>query len=135
MWKGIYKRWNPVPKLEGLRLYCEALHDDREGFRLRFRSDDSSLGIVVVRFESHLLYTNSDEANRLAGIENADEVLFPHAFWKVENSDLVKEFQRQSAHLHEHDPLTHFAFLSCNDCIDVLSIAEPQFGSGKDPFD
>ncbi|HEY9403053.1 MAG TPA: hypothetical protein VIQ24_10190 [Pyrinomonadaceae bacterium] len=135
MWKGIYKRWNPIPRLEGLRLYCEALHDDWEGFRIWLRPEDSSLGIIVVRFEAHLLYTNSDEMYRLAGIENKDEVQFPHAFWKVEDSSLVKEFHRQSVNIYENDPITHFAFLSCNDCVDVLSVNEPQFSLSKDPFE
>ena len=135
MWKGIYKRWNPIPKLEGLRLYCEALHDDWEGFRIWLRSDDSALGVIVIRFESRLLYTNSDEMYRLASIENNDEVQFPHAFWKVENSGLVTEFHRQSLNIYVDVPLTHFAFLSCTDCIDVLSVDEPQFRLGEDPFE
>jgi hypothetical protein len=135
MWKGIYKRWNPVPQLEGLRLYSDAVHDDREGFRIWLRSEDSALGVIVIRFESRLLYTNSDEMYRLAGIENNDEVRFPHAFWKVEDSGLVTEFHRQSLNIHENVPLTHFAFLSCTDCIDVLSVDEPQFNLEEHLFE
>ena len=28
MFIGRYIRWNPIPLLEGKRMYCEAVHDD-----------------------------------------------------------------------------------------------------------
>ena len=128
MWKGIYKRWNPIPQLEGVRLYCEAVHDDREGFRLWFDGEPSAfLGMIIIRFEERLLYTNSDEGSRLEGIGNFGEVQFPHTFWKVEESTLVKEFQRQSGGIYRDEEITHYAFLSCSDGIDVLSRFKPTF--------
>jgi hypothetical protein len=128
MLKGIYKRWNPVPQLEGTRLYCEAIHDDWEGFRIWLGGEPAGfLGMIIVRFDAQLLYTKSDEDSMSNIIENPDEVLFPHTFWKVEKSALVEEFQRQSGGVYTDDKITHYAFLSCNDCIDVLSISEPTF--------
>ncbi len=128
MLKGIYKRWNPIPQLEGVPLYCEAVHDDWEGFRIWFAAENRNLGVVlIVRFDARLLYTNSDEGSMLNNIENFNEVQFPHTFWEVEKSALVEEFQRQSGGIYTDDKITHYAFLSCNDCIDVLSISEPTF--------
>jgi hypothetical protein len=128
MWQGIYKRWNPIPKLEGVRLYCAAVHDDREGFRIWLDGEPTAfLGIVVIRFENVLLYTNSDEGKRLNGIENISKVQFPHGFWKVENSSLIKEFHRQSENVYESDEIIHYAFLTCDNCIDVLSWSNPAF--------
>ena len=128
MWKGVYKRWNPIPQLENVRLYDDAIHDDEEGFRIWFSGEPSLfLGIIIIRFEITLLYTNSPEGTRLNGIENFDEVQFPHTFWKVENSTLIEEFQRQSEGIYENDYITHYAFLSCNNGIDVLSTVEPTF--------
>lgn len=136
MWKGIYKRWNPIPQLEGARLYCEAVHDDREGFRLWFDGEPSDFpGVVVVRFEERLLYANSDEGSRTQGIENFSEMQLPHTFWKVEESALVEEFHLQSNGIYRNEEITHYAFLSCTDCIDVLSRFEPTFDYDIDDFD
>jgi len=133
MWNGTYKRWNPLPRLEGARVYCEAVHDDWEGFRIWLRPEEHHLGIIVVRFGRRLFYTNSDEGDRLSGVVNEDELQFPHPFWTVEDSALVTEFRRQAAGVRDDVPLTHYAFLTCNDCIDVIATEDPVFvGPGDD---
>lgn len=130
MWQGIYKRWNPVSYLEGKRLYIEAVLDDSEGFRLRFSSYNTKLGVVaIVKFETVQMYVNSDESYRLAEVQNSSKIDFPHTFWKVENSALLEEFNRQSLDIYKDDGIEHYAFLSCDECIDVLSWAKPTFVS------
>jgi hypothetical protein len=126
MFRGRYVRWNPIPELEGKRMYCEAVHDDREGFRIWFASKKPSRRLIV-RFEHVLFYANSDEGKRLALVENDAELQFPHVFWKVENSALLAEFHRQSSGTLESLDLTHYAFLSSTDCIDVLAVDDPSF--------
>ncbi len=127
MWQGKYQRWDPVPRLAGKVLYCEAVHDDWEGFRVWLRPEEPSLPMLIVKFASRLLYANSDEGDRLAGIRNMEEVKFPHAFWIVAESALVDEFHRQSVGIRANDKIVHYAFLSANDCIDVLSLEHPSF--------
>ena len=128
MWQGIYKRWNPVPYLEGKRLYLEAVHDDWEGFRIWLSSENRKLGVVaIVKFEQVQMYVNSDEMYRLSEVENGKELNFPHTFWKVEKSALLNEFHRQSVGIYEDAGIVHYAFLSCSDCIDVLSSSKPNF--------
>jgi hypothetical protein len=131
MFRGRYIRWNPIPQLEGKRMYCEALHDDWEGFRIWLQPDPHGR-MLVVRFEHVLFYANSDEGKRLAPVEKGEEMRFPHVFWKVENSALVEEFHRQSAGTCEGLPITHYAFLTSSDCVDVLSVQEPSFSGVPD---
>jgi hypothetical protein len=131
MFQGRYVRWNPIPKLEGQRMYCEAVHDDWEGFRI-WLSPERPSRMLVVRFEHVLFYANSDEGKRLAPVENDKEMKFPHVFWKVENSALLAEFHRQSSGTSESLEITHFAFLSSSDCIDVLAVGEPHFEGHED---
>jgi hypothetical protein len=138
MWKGIYKKWCPMPALGDKCLYVDAVHDDWEGFRIWFSLENNNAGVVaIVKFESVLLYTNSDESYRLSGIKNSEQVKFPHLFWKVEESELLKEFHRQSEGIYEDWDITHYAFLSGSDCVDVLSQYEPTFTyllEGDDPW-
>ncbi len=71
LWGGRYLRWSPLPELEGQRVYCEAVHDDWEGFRIWLRHERTRGPVVVARFDSKLLYLNSDEGMRLKnGPEN-----------------------------------------------------------------
>jgi len=128
MWKGYYRKWNPVPVLEDKELYVEAVHDDWEGFRIWISAENRNAGIVAIaRFENALLYTNSDESFRLSETERESGTKFPHLFWTVENSLLINEFHRQSLRIYEDWKITHYAFLSGNDCLDVLSVEPPQF--------
>ena len=130
MWQGIYKRWNPISYLEGKRLYIEAVLDDCEGFRIWISSENTKLGVVaIVKFEVVQMYVNSNESYRLTEIQNSKEIEFPHTFWKVENSGLLKEFNRQSLNTYKDDEIEHYSFLSCDECIDVLSWAKPTFVS------
>lgn len=107
-------------------MYCEAVHDDLEGFRI-WLSPEKPSRILVVRFDHVLCYVNSDEGKRLASVENDAEISFPHVFWKVENSALISEFHRQSLGTSESVAITHFAFLTSSDCIDVLALGDPIF--------
>ncbi len=111
-------------------MYCEAVHDDWEGFRIWLALENPS-GMLVVRFDNVLFYANSDEANRLSLVENSAEMKFPHVFWKVENSALIAEFHRQSCETRQAWNIMHFAFLSANDCIDVLAVVEPEFSGDE----
>jgi len=131
MFQGRYVRWNPIPELEGQRMYCEAVHDDWEGFRIWFSPQKPSR-MLIVRFEHVLFYANSDEGKRLAQVENDAELKFPHVFWKVENSALLAEFHRQSLGTSESLEIIHYAFLSSSDCIDVLAVGEPSFSGHAD---
>ena len=121
MWHGTYNRWNPIPQLEGKRLYLEAVHDDWEGMRIWLRTEKSDGGgIIVVRFNVVEAYFSSDESNRLRRIEPEQTLNFPHAFWKVENSQLIDVLNKQSCETCLPG-LQHYAILACSDCINVLA--------------
>lgn len=124
MFQGRYTRWNPLSEFEGKRMYCDVVHDDQEGLRIWF-STEKPAETLMVRFAHVLFYAKSHEGKRLSAVENDAEMKFPHVFWKVENSALLAEFHRQSSGIHESLNITHYAFLSSTDCIDVLSVDEP----------
>ena len=127
MWQGRYRRWNPLPEVEGKVLWCEGVHDDWEGFRIWLRPEERKLPMLIVHFEYYLMYVNSDEGDRLSSVLEPEDFGFPHAFWKVEESALLSEFHRQSVAIREKVDITHFAFLSASDCIDVLALEAPTF--------
>ena len=125
MWHGVYDRWNPLPEFEGQRLYCDALHHDFEGFRFRLRPENPAVSPIIIRFANPLLYLHSNESFRIAPYSPPQNLHFPHAFWKVSNSELVRLFHRASCNAYTVPPVLHYAFQPCDDCVDVLSVAEP----------
>ncbi len=132
MWKGTYKRWEPLPEWSGCRVEIDAIHDDWEGFRIWIRSHDPTKGMLIARFEPALLYCSSDESDRIAGIQPTNQALkFPHVFWIVDDSELVAIFHRQSSGLHTNRDIIHFAFLSCNQCVDVIACGLPTFSGDE----
>jgi len=132
MWIGSYEKWNPIPGFAGERFEVEAVHDDWDGFRIWFRAHDLTKGMLIARFEVPLFYSSSDEGDRLIGATNDISQEFPHLFWRVLDSSLVTEFKRQGSGVREGDLIHHFCFLSCNQCVDVLSPHEPEFSGAED---
>jgi hypothetical protein len=65
----------------------------------------------------------------LSEITNTEPLKFPHLFWKVSDSELIREFHRQAVGIYEDWKVAHYAFLGADDCIDVLSVDEPLFSN------
>ena len=125
MWIGTYTKVDPIPKYSGMRFDVEAIHDDWEGFRIWFRPHDVTKPMLIAKFDSELFYSTSDESDRLDGSKNNIQSEFPHLFWKVTESNLVDEFKRQTAGVRAKDEIQHYCFMSCNQCVDVLSFSGP----------
>ena len=72
-------------------------------------------------------YSSSDDGDRLNGAQNDINNEFPHLFWEVTDSSLVKEFKRQTAGMRTEENIYHYCFMSCNQAVDVLSLAAPLY--------
>jgi hypothetical protein len=83
--------------------------------------------MLIVLFERPFFYASSDESDRLTGATNDISKEFPHLFWTVTDSNLIAEFKRQTAGVKDDYAITHYCFLSCNQCVDVLSLVKPTF--------
>lgn len=125
MWQGKYQKWNPVPHLENEYLNIRSIHHNWDGLRIWFSPEDKVIPIII--FKQPLMYVNSEENFRLLSVENSSEMDFSHLFWKLENSQLLSEFCRQSVDSYNNREITHYAFLSAFARLDVLSETDPIF--------
>lgn len=114
-----------MPAFDGTRMSCEALHDDCEGFRIWFKPEAGPM--LIVTFPSVLFYASSEDGSRLSAMANEVPLQLPHLFWKVEQSALVAEYHRQSLGTRSQWNITHYAFPSTNEWIDVLATRPPVF--------
>ncbi len=121
MWSGTYRKWTPLPQFTNKGFFAAGLEDGENGLQFRFELDEPKL-VLTISFDSDLLYMTSDEADRLMSVELEG----PHLFWKIEDSGLLRQFHQLSMDTHKHQRITHFAFLSHDDCIDVLALDEPK---------
>jgi hypothetical protein len=110
----------PSPSAEWERI------GDFEGFRIWPPPENTVSPPVIVRFANPLLYVNSNESFRIAPYSPPQQLHFPHAFWEVTDSELVGLFHRASCNAYTVPPVLHFAFQPCDDCVDVLSVSEPE---------
>lgn len=88
--------------------------------------------MLIARFDNELFYSSSDESDRLSAVNNEISGAFPHLFWKVKESALVVEFKRQAGGVRDGDNISHYCFISCNQCIDILSLDPPAFSGLPD---
>ena len=119
-------KWTPFSKKYTHRVYCEGIHDDYEGFRILLSDQDKHSPMLRLFFENPFLYQNRDESYMISHTNIEGSFEFPHAFYIIENSDLVERFHNKSASVYRDRDLKHYAIYTSNDCIDVLSDLEPK---------
>ena len=122
-----YIKWNPIDSLPDC-LYLEGLHDDYEGFRVLLRGVDIHSRMLRIAFDLPLFYRNIDEGSFLKTLHAITEQE-RWALYTVENSSLISWFQEESyGVIYRNRQIVHYAILTPNDCIDILSEHEPHVG-------
>jgi len=120
------EQWNPFPnQQEKQGIYCEGLHDDYEGFRVLLTTEEKSAPMLRLSWENALYYQNRDEGYFFNHGDFEGDFDFPHPYYEIKKSELVKKFHHESGSAYEDWEVRHYCIYTCNDCIDVLSVAEP----------
>jgi hypothetical protein len=120
----LYQQWNPLESIPD-RLYCEAIHDDYEGFRILLKGQETDSPTFRLAFDSPLAYRNIDEG-RLLRTLNLIKDREKASLYEVKNSPWVKWFHDESLGIYEGRDLIHYAIITANDCIDVLTEFAPK---------
>ncbi len=119
----VYQKWVPIHSIPDI-LYCEALHDDYEGFRILLQGEASHSPILRVSFEFVLAYRNIDEGSAFKTLEVLNDAE-RSSFYIVQNSHWLTWFHEESCDIYKNRHITHYAILTSDDFIDVLSECEP----------
>ena len=118
-----YIKWVPIDSIPN-RMYCEAIHDDYEGFRILLKGENSRSKTLRMFFESILAYRNVDEGYMLRTLESIkDREIFP--LYTVHNSIWLRWFHEESYNIVSNKMITHYSIVTPNDIIDILSEFEP----------
>jgi hypothetical protein len=122
MKKEKYKKWLPLEDIPD-RLYLDGLYDDWEGFRLLLRHYETGR-MLRITFDPALSYRNTDEGDLLK-TEDISEGFFKWPLYIVENSRFLKWFHEESYEIRKKDNPLHYAIVTQNDFIDVISAFPP----------
>jgi len=118
-----YIKWEPLEALPK-RMYCEAMHNDYEGIRILLKGAEESSPILRIKFESVLAYRSIDEGCLQRTLDKIkDREITP--LYKVQNSDFLSWFHRESYDSYSDRELVHYAMFCQDEIIDVLSEFEP----------
>jgi len=124
MEKEHYERWEPLDNIPR-QLLCEGLIDDSEGLKVFLKGMDSSAPIFRITFGSYLAYRNMDEGskirtwNRTTGREICPLYIVSHSLW-------LDWFHEESSGIYNDMTVMHYAIFTECDCIDVLTLDEPE---------
>jgi hypothetical protein len=118
-----FVKWEPVQGLP-TPLYCEALHDDWEGFRVLLRGEDPRSRLLRITFPSPASYRNTNESYLLRTWSEArDRPLC--SLLNVLNSEWLAWLRAENGPVVEGRSFVHYAILTPEDCIEVLSEHPP----------
>ena len=123
----ILKKWSP---LEGIaeKLSLEALHDDYEGVRLLLKGEEPNNRMLRISFDPSLAYRNIDEGDYMKSLHSfqGGELLGKWTLFTVENSEFLRWLNEESHDTHKNENITHYAVLTLDDCVDILSAHPPK---------
>ncbi|MGO9171615.1 MAG: hypothetical protein ACLP7P_06580 [Rhodomicrobium sp.] len=117
-----FERWEAI---EGLapKMFLEAMHDDREGFRLILKSPEANSKALRIRFDAPLCYRGTQEPYLLRRIYE-DHAIYPWPIFIVRNSRYARWFYSQAADALDKDS-NHYHIAAMDQMIDVLSPIPP----------
>jgi hypothetical protein len=120
-----YKKWIPIKDIPDT-LVLFGLHDNYEGFRILLR-DEKTHGVMRIFFDSFVSYRNTSEVYLLKTLhERKGVVKWP--LFIVENSGFLKSLHEEEdvdKQLFTEKPI-HYAIITPNNCIDVISSSLPK---------
>lgn len=105
---------------------CEALYDDRHGFRIIVLPADTTDTCLRISFDAEIAYRKIDEGDFLRTFGTA--IGHPVSFvYTSTDSDFLQWFRRESMSPKLATDLVDYLFLTANDCVEVLAMEPPKF--------
>jgi hypothetical protein len=118
-----YKKCIPIKDIPDT-LVLFGLHDNYEGFRILLR-DGKSSRVLRIRFDSFFTYRNTDIGYlSRTMLEKNKFVKWP--LFTVKNSMFLQCLQEENPEKQLNEKPVHYAIITPNNCIDVISESSPK---------
>ena len=120
----IYKKWLPLPDIPDRLLFEALYHEPDEKFRVFLRSEDDNR-LLKICFEFVLMYAATNESYLLRTLQETAR-RDPGCLYTVEQSRLLQRFHEESLGIYQDWNITHYAILTPEECVDILSTVKPE---------
>ena len=118
-----YEKWIPVINIhENLSLH--GLHHNNEGFRILLR-DEKTCGVLRILFDSFFSYRTIDKS-LILNRQNENKGLTKWPLFIVKNSRFLQWLNEESIIKQFNKEPIHYALITPNYCIDVISSSAPR---------
>jgi hypothetical protein len=117
-----FERWEPIDGLAP-KMFLDAIHDDREGFRLILKAGEPKARALRILFDAPLCYRGAQEAYLLRQIYEG-HAIYPWPIFIVRNSRYAKWFYAQASAAIDKDG-HHYHIAAMDEMVDVLSARPP----------
>lgn len=121
--KANFKDWTPLDNIPKV-MYCEAIYDDYEGFRILLKGEEESSPTLIFEFNNARAYRKLDEGDILRTIDSIDNP-GRSSLYLVDNSSWLEWFIEDGYGINKDSKIKHYAIYTPTDCIDILSEAPP----------
>jgi hypothetical protein len=118
----VFEKWEPIGGLQA-EMYLEAMHDDKEGFRVILKGVGEPARALRILFEDPLCYRGAQESYVLKQLYE-QHAIYPWPIFVVSNSRYVSWFYDQLGGLLPETG-RHYHVAAMDEMIDVISARPP----------
>lgn len=127
----IWEKWTPREVENSSEIFSlETLQYDQDGLDLILTSDDLTTKLIA-HFDEHLCFRVIDEGDFLR-TQNQIKTISGWTFFKVKQSSFLRWFHEESYNIRKSDDIIHYAFVTPDDIVDILSLAPPKVMLGDE---
>ncbi|WP_026676220.1 hypothetical protein [Fictibacillus gelatini] len=128
MKKEQWQKWKPLEEFPS-KLWFDYLLQNRDGLKVQFESEDERKVEVIFGY-SALTHRVTDEGDLLQTIDfwssEYGNDFFSWSLYKSSNSSFIDWFHEESCEKFEDEAIEHYAFITPNEIIEVLSAIPPE---------
>jgi len=118
--KKHFNRWLPLVDAP-TKIEIEAIHDDREGFRIILLGGIQRDCSILIQFDDPPIYRYCTENYQSLSLFEPGE----WCFYRTEDSDVIRELHLETMGIYEGHPFVHYIILASNARVEVVTERQP----------
>lgn len=127
--KDVLRKWDVGYSIKNT--FVEKFFDDYDGKTILLKGKNESSPTIKVFFEDAISYRNTDESFLIKIWNDTPSEILGHTFYIINHSTFIDSFHELTYGLYKNWEITHYAFYTNQDCIDVLSHFPPSISIVK----
>jgi len=115
--------WDLLPDQPD-QIYCEAIHDDHEGFRLILLEKEGKKRLLRICYEQTLAYFRTEDGCLLDSLPSS--IRKKGCFFYATESSWLERFHTESGGIYKDLEVKHYVVSAIEASVEILSVIEPE---------